>query len=170
MDERPRQTTERQFLKLTQLGGAGCLAVMFAFIGSIESVNPRVAFALNWKVFAGFFGGFGVVWWLLGMLFASAEAEDAGRATKRKPIFWMLFFCLVTGGVTLAGFGFAMRETPEGKFRDVIFGTIAAVWVIGFCCLMVWRLIQFLEEDSARGEEQFRREMEARRREGDERL
>ena len=155
--------TERQFLRLTQLGGAGCIAVLFAFIGSIEGVNPRVVFGLNWKVFVGFFGGFGVVWWLLGMLFASAEAEDSGEQTRRKPVFWMLFFCLVTGGVTLGGFAFAMKETPDSKFRDVVFGTVAAVWVIGFCCLMIWRLIQFLEEDSARGEEQFRREQEAKR-------
>jgi len=159
----PQPNSEKQFLQLTRLGGAGCLAVLFAFIGSIESVNPRVAFSLNWKVFVGFFVGFALVWWLLGMMFASAEAEDSGEQTKRKPLFWMLFFCLFAGGVTLAGFAFAMKETPDSKFRDVMFGTVAAVWVIGFCCLMVWRLIQFLEEDSARGEEQFRREQEAKR-------
>lgn len=162
MSPTPTPDSEKQFFKLTQLGGAVCLGVLFAFIGSIESVNPKVAFAWNWKVFVGLFGGGGVVWWLLGMMFASAEAQDTGQTTKRKPLFWMLFFCLVTGGVTLGGFAFAMKETPDSRMRDVIIGSAAAFWVIGFCCLMVWRLIQFLEEDSARGEEQFRREQAAR--------
>lgn len=167
MSELETPNTEREFLKLTQLGGAFCLGVLFAFIGSIESVNPTVSFSLNWKVFAGLFGGGGFVWWLLGMVFASAEAEDEGRQGTRKPVFWMLFFCFVTGGITLAGFAFAMKETPDNRMRDVIIGSTVAVWVIGFCCLMIWRLIQFLEEDSARGEEQFRREQEGRRKGAD---
>jgi hypothetical protein len=161
MSKSPTPETESQFLKLTQLGGALCLGVMFGFIASIESVNPSVSFSLNWKVFVGVFGGGGLVWWLLGMVFASAAAEDAGQAGGRKPVFWMLFFCFLCGGVTLGGFAFAMKETPGNRVRDVMIGSAVAFWVIGFCCMMVWRLIQFLEEDSARGEEQFRRDQAA---------
>jgi|GEM_PF-791530 len=146
---------EQQFLKLTQLGGAAALGIMFAFIASIESVNPRVVFSFNWLVPVGFFGGGGFVWWVLGRIFTSAADPESRGGSKRKPLFWMIFFCFLIAGLTIAGFAWSLREIPVDRMRDVIIGNAIAIWVVGFGCLLVWNLIQYFEENSAAAEKRF---------------
>ncbi len=87
--------------------------------------------------------------------------------TKRNPVWWMIFFSLLTGGITLGGFAFSLKGTEREKLGDVIFGTVLAFWVLGFGGLLVWNLIRFIENDSKRAEEQFRAEEEARNKKPD---
>lgn len=157
MSESSVPESERQFLILTQYAGAFALGAMFALFGSIEGINPRLEFSLNWKVYVGFFGGGGFSWWIIGRIFAAAlEADRAGTAvSKRKPIFWMLVFCFIVVGFTLGGFIWSLRDMPDNRMRDVLIGNAIAVWVIGFCCLLVWNLVQFFEENSAEEEKKF---------------
>jgi len=61
-------------------------------------------------------------------------------------------------GLTLAGFVYSLKGTSESKVRDVIIGNVIAVWVVAFCCLLVWNLIQFFEENSAEAERKFNEE------------
>ena len=156
--------SERQFLLLIQYAGAFGLGVMFALFGSIEGINPRLQFTLNWKVFAGFFGGGGIAWWIIGHIFSSAlEADRMGtQHSKRKPIFWMLVFCFIVAGLTMAGFIWSLRDMPDSRIKDVIIGNGIAIWVVGFCCVLVWNLVQFFEESSAEEEKKFNESIENR--------
>ncbi len=158
LTESETNQSEQQFLKLTQLGGGGCLGLMFGFIASIESINPRVSFSLNWMVPVGFVGGGLIVWWILGRIFAAAQNPEAKGGGKRKPLFWMLFFCFLTVGLTLAGFIWSLQDTPSSRMKDVIIGNAIALWVVGFGCLLVWNLIQYFEENSAEAERKFNEE------------
>lgn len=131
---------------------------MFGFIASIESINPRVSFSFNWMVPVGLFGGGLFVWWILGRIFATAADSGAHAGGKRKPLFWMLFFCFLIVGLTIAGFVFSLRDTPANRMKDVIIGNAIAIWVVGFGCLLVWNLIQYFEENSADAERRFNEE------------
>jgi hypothetical protein len=158
MPNAPVPDSERQFLILIQYAGALCLGIMFGFFGSIESINPQIVFSLNWKVWVGLFGGGLFSWWALGRIFASAEAADSEKTGDRRPLFWMLVFCFVVAGLTLAGFVWSLRETSESRIRDVIIGNAIAIWVLGFACVLVWNTVRFFEENSAEAEKQFNRE------------
>ncbi len=158
MPDVPVPESERQFLKLTQYGGALCLGIMFGFIGSIESINPQIVFSANWKAWVGLFGGGWFSWWVMGRIFAAAEAADSSQKRDRRPFFWMLVFCFVVAGLTLAGFVWSMRAMNENRMRDMIIGNVIALWVVGFCCLLIWNMVQFFEENSAEAEKQFNRE------------
>jgi hypothetical protein len=158
--------SDQQFIFLVRTGATVCLGLMFGFIASIRQVNPRVDFGFGWDVIAaGLVGGF-VVWWFIGKIFSAAEAADAGEQGKRRgPAYWTIFFTLIAGGITIAGFGLAMRGAEESKISDVAWGSIMAFWVLSFGGYIVWHIIQFLEEDSARGEAKFREEAERRSKE-----
>lgn len=156
----PTDTTRsaQQLLQLTRFGGGLSLGAMFGLIASIESINPRIVFSLNWLVPVGFFAGGGLVWWVLGRIFSSAGNPDGDGEQKNKSLFWMLFFCLLVVGLTLAGFASALHGTPSSRLRDVIFGNAIAIWAIGFCGLMVWHFIQYFEQESSRAEKKFNEE------------
>ncbi len=159
-------TSFHQVLEIARIGAAIGIGAMFGFIGSIDSVNPRVELSFNWKVVVGVLGGGWFVWWVLGKIFGTAEDKDAQRDTKaarRNPVAWMIFFALLVGGLTLGGFAWSLNGTESEKLGDVIFGTVMAFWILGFGGLLIWNLIRFIEEDSRRGEEAFRKEEEARR-------
>ncbi|MGB0579708.1 MAG: hypothetical protein ACPGVU_08420 [Limisphaerales bacterium] len=157
MSEPDVTKSERQFLLLIQYAGAFSLGAMFALFGSIDEINPRLQFSLNWKVYTGFFAGGGISWWIIGHIFSAAiEADKTGNTvSKRKPIFWMLVFCFIVIGLTLGTFIWSLWDMPDNRMRDVIIGNVIAVWAVGFCCILVWNLVQFFEESSAEEEKKF---------------
>jgi hypothetical protein len=153
--------SDRQFIFLVRLGATVCLGLMFGFFASIRQVNPRVQFGFGWEVIAAGLVGGAVVWWFIGKIFSAAEAADSGEQGKRRgPAYWTIFFILVAGGITIIGFGLAMRGAQESKISDVAWGSIMAFWVLSFGGYLVWHIVRFLEEDSARGEAKFREETE----------
>ena len=160
MSQRPPLDNEHRFLKLTQWAGAFSLAVMFGFFGAIDGINPRIEFSINWKVWVGFLGGGAFCFWVIGKIFVLAEEADRDKtkASNRRPLFWTLVFCFIVVGLTLAGFVYSLKGTSESQVRDVIIGNVIAIWVVGFCCLLVWNLIQFFEENSAEAEKKFNEE------------
>ncbi|MBG86506.1 MAG: hypothetical protein CMO80_06355 [Verrucomicrobiales bacterium] len=162
--------SEEHFAFLVRFGSTVCLGLMFGFIASIKQVNPRVDFGFDWIVVVSTLVGGVAVWWLTGKILHSAEAADEGNAEpKRGPAYWMIFFSLLAGGITIAAFGFAMRGTQESKVNDVIWGTIMAAWVSSFGGYLIWQLIRFIEEDSAREEAKFREETERKMHESQDR-
>ena len=136
-----------------QYSGAGCLGITAAFVESIKSVNPELVFRLSgWTCFA-FLVVAGASWYVLERVFFRALRE--GRPPPVKLVIG--FTALLTIG-TLAGFGMSMRGISAERQSDMMVGTTWAVLALSIVGFAFWKVVQFLERDAAKSEEEIRRQ------------
>lgn len=145
METNPTPKSESDFLRLLQWAGAGSLGVTAGFVESIKSVNPTVHFELSiWTllVFAAVTGAF---WYVVERVFFRALL--AGR---KPPLKLAVSLTLLLTLGTLAGFGLAMRGVSAERQHDMVVGTLLALMALCVVGSAFWKVVQFLERDSAK--------------------
>jgi len=144
----PNPEPNHNFLKLLQYSGAGCLGITAAFIESLKSVNPELNFRLSWWTLLAFVAVSGGAWYVMERVFFRAL-----RAGRPPPIKLVVGFTALLSIGTLAGFALSMRGISMEKPRDMLVGTSWAVLALSIVGFAFWKVVQFLERDAAKTNE-----------------
>lgn len=141
----PSPQSERDFLRLLQWAGAGCLGLTAGFIESLKSVNPTVRFELSFWTFLAFAVVTGAAWYVMERVFFRALLE--GRAPPMKLAVGLTGLLSVG---TIAGFVLAMRGVSTERQHDMAVGTLWALMALSVVGFAFWKVVQFLERDAAK--------------------
>jgi Na+/proline symporter len=136
---KPAETKdERDFEKLVIWVSTFSIAVMAGFLASIKQVNPALQFRFTiFSVIAFIAAG------ALTALFLRYILKG-NRSKKGILVVGVAIACV------LGYFFIAIRDVPPDTRRDVTIGTVAAVVVLSFLALVLWRVTRFFESDQER--------------------
>ena len=137
--------SEHDFLRLLQWAGAGCLGITAGFVESIKSVNPTLRFEFSWWTLLAVALVTGAAWYVAERVFFRALAQ--GRLPPVKLAVGLT--ALLTVG-TITGFVLALRGVSSERRHDMAVGTLWAVLALSVVGFDFWKVVQFLERDSAK--------------------
>ncbi|HUR45245.1 MAG TPA: hypothetical protein VMZ27_05140 [Candidatus Saccharimonadales bacterium] len=144
---------DRDFIRVVEFATALSLALMTGFIFAIKRVNPSIEFSITvGTVLAFILSGF-TAWVACHLFFKKMmNREEVGTAlaTKRKALVlrWVIFFCGALVVETVLAFAFGLRGVPSEKLREVIEGTLWAIFFLSIVGCLFWKLTRFVESDS----------------------
>lgn len=147
--------SEHDFLRLVQWAGAGCLGLTAGFVESIKSVNPTVRFELSFWTFLAFAVVTGAAWYVAERVFFRALAEG-----RQPPVKLAVGLTVLLTVGTLAGFVLALRGVSSERRHDMAVGTIWAVMALSVVGFAFWKVVQFLERDSAKTDAEAKLQVE----------
>lgn len=145
--------SEHNFLRLLQYSGAGCLGITAAFVESLKSVNPELVFRLSGWTFLAFLVVTGASWYVMERVFFRDRQEG-----KPPPVKLVIGFTALLSIGTLAGFALSMRGISAERQKDMLVGTTWAVMALSIVGFAFWKVVQFLERDAAKSEEEIRQQ------------
>ena len=134
----------------SRIAAAGT-GLSFAFVlGSVACVvwSPEAGLGFQWRWGALAWSVLGAAaGWYLWVLIGRLEAAPNAKTRKQ-----LVFHCvlLLVGG--LAVFAYPFRFVPQEKFKDVLIGLAAALFVLGFAGWMLFRLFRALSKDDSPAE------------------
>ncbi|HXS69584.1 MAG TPA: hypothetical protein VN761_12125 [Candidatus Polarisedimenticolia bacterium] len=131
----------RDFQKLVLWVSSLSIAAMAGFLASLKQVNPTIQFRFSVGTVIAFVAG--------GILTALFLKFVLRADKRRRPILVVAAVVLCVLGYFLIG----IKDTSNENRSDVIIGTIAAVIVLSFVALVLWRLAQFFESDKPTNED-----------------
>lgn len=133
---------QKDLLTVVKFSSAFSLGTMAAFICSIREVNPHLRFALDFVTALAFVLGVGLSWALWRALL---ESSLENPRTRR----WIGFLLGVVVAGTLAGYGYAIASLPQGRFREMVIGTTAAVIVLSLLGTLFWKVARSFESEES---------------------
>ncbi len=148
METHPDPKSEHDFLRLVQWAGAGSLGLTAGFVESIKSVNPTVRFELSLWTLLVSAAVAGASWYVAERAFFRALAEG-----RKPPVKLVVGFVALLSVGTVAGFVLALRGVSTERRHDVAVGTLWAVMTLSIVGFAFWKVVQFLERDAAKTEE-----------------
>ncbi len=148
METHPDPKSEHDFLRLVQWAGAGSLGLTAGFVESIKSVNPTVRFELSLWTLLVSAAVAGASWYVAERAFFRALAEG-----RKPPVKLVVGFVVLLSVGTVAGFVLALRGVSTERRHDVAVGTLWAVMTLSIVGYAFWKVVQFLERDAAKTEE-----------------
>lgn len=151
----PCPKSERDFLRLLQWSGAGCLGLTAGFIESLKSVNPTVRFELSFWTLLTFAGVTGAAWYVMERVFFRALMEG-----RKPPIKLAVGLTVLLSVGTIAGFVLALRGVSAERRHDMAVGTVWALMALSVVGFAFWKVVQFLERDAAKTEAETHRPAE----------
>lgn len=143
--------SEHDFLRLVQWAGAGSLGLTAGFVESIKSVNPTVRFELSLWTLLVCAAVAGASWYVAERVFFRALAEG-----RKPPVKLVVGFVVLLSVGTITGFVLALRGVSTERRHDVAVGTVWALLALGIVGFAFWKVVQFLERDAAKTEEETR--------------
>ncbi len=149
MEPTPTPKSEHDFLRLLQWAGAGCLGLTAAFIESLKSVNPTVRFEFSVWTFVAFAAVAAAAWYVVERVFFRALAEG-----RKPPVKLAVGFTALLAVGTLGGFALAIRGVSTERQHDMAVGTVWALLALGIVGFAFWKVVQFLERDAAKTDEE----------------
>ena len=116
-------------------------------LGSVACVDwsPAAGLGFRWRWAALLWMGVGLaaggyLWLLIGRL----ETAPSHAAQRR-----LVIYCIVLLLAGLAVFAYPFRFVPPEKFRDVLIGLAAALFVLSFAGWMLFRLFRALSKSDS---------------------
>ncbi len=132
---------------LVTAGSTFSMGAAAAFVFSIESINPTVQFALNWKVGASFVIVAMLTYWgCCSLLYRGIDTDTASLSLQRR---WFYTLTVLGIGGSIAGMAYSLRGVSHEKLLDVGFGVLLASLFLSIACVLLWRTVQFLESEEA---------------------
>ncbi len=141
---------ENDFLRLLQYSSAGSLGVVAAFVESMKSVNPTVRFELSGWTVVAFAVVAGASWYVVERVFFRALAKGG-----KPPVKLVVGFTVLLSLGTLLGFALSLRGVSAERQHDMLIGTTWAVMALSVVGLAFWKVVQFLERDAAKTNEEL---------------
>ncbi len=133
---------------MVQWAGAGSLGITAGFVESIKSVNPTVNFELTLWTLLACAAVTGASWYVAERAFFRARAEG-----RKPPVKLVVGFVVLLSVGTITGFVLALRGVSTERRHDVAVGTVWALLALGIVGFAFWKVVQFLERDAAKTEE-----------------
>jgi peptidoglycan/LPS O-acetylase OafA/YrhL len=125
----------RDFQKLVMWASSFSIALLAGFLASLKQVNPTIQIRFTIGSAVAF---------VLGGILTALFLRLVLKADKRKrPYFIFGAVVACVAGYFLMG----IANTSQENRSDVVVGTVAAVLVLSFVALVIWRLTRFLEAD-----------------------
>ncbi len=148
----PNPKSERDFLRLLQWTGAGCLGLTAGFVQSLKSVNPSLRFEFSLWTLLAFVGVTGATWYVMERVFFRALMTG-----RKPPVKLAAGFSVVLTVGTLAGFVLALRGVSSERQHDMAVGTMWALLALSIVGFAFWKVVQFLERDAAKTNDELHR-------------
>lgn len=147
----PKPITPADSARIFSRIAAAGTGLSFAIVlGSIACVvwSPGAGLGFRWRWVALPWMALGAAaGWYLWVLIGRLEAAPTSRTRKHLVLYCML---LLLGG--LAIFAYPFRFVPQEKFRDVLIGLAAALFVLSFAGWMLFRLFRALSKSDSPAE------------------
>ena len=124
---------------------------MAALLFSVKQVTPDLRCELSAGSGIAFLVGATFSWLFWRVVF---KADKPGKRTgpgKRRVLFAALSVLLSLA--TVAAFAFALKGVGNEKLREIIQGTVLAVFALSGVGFLLWRIARFLESDSKRADD-----------------
>lgn len=125
------------------------MAVLAAFVFSVQAVNPSIEFAITWKTWVSLV----VVGWLTfvgcRILFFSRPTGDSANEKEDRRRRWFLLLVIVGLGGSIASMVYLLRGTSSEKLAEVGIGALFAVIFLSILSFFFLRTIRFLNADEA---------------------
>jgi len=161
MKEPPPSRNERDLLFVVKISSAIGMGVLAGFLYSLKEVHPslRIEFSAGTVLVA--LAAAVLSWFFCGIM-ARADAEEHPNVARRRFfIRWLVFFGGACTAGTVFAFAWALRNVSSGGRRDVIEGTVLAVFVLAAGGFLIHKAFRFFEaQDKASLDEHHRDEEE----------
>jgi hypothetical protein len=143
----PSPKDDRDFFQIVKVGTGLAMGSMAAFLYSLKQVHPAIQlkFTLGTVVIFFLVGAFS--WKFCGVL-AKSVNEREGPEKKRFIVRWLIFFVTLSSLGTIAAFIYALKDVSGESRRDVIEGTLIAVFVLAIGGWLIYKAFRFFEEQS----------------------
>ena len=142
---------DRDLLRVIRFSSALSLGLMAALLFSVKQVTPDLRCELSAGSGIAFLVGATFSWLFWRVVF---KVDKPGKRTgpgKRRVLFAALSVLLSLA--TVAAFVFALKGVGNEKLREIIQGTLLAVFALAGVGFLLWRIARFLESDSKRADD-----------------
>ena len=137
---------DRDLLRVIQFSSAFSLGLMAALLFSEKQVTPDLRCELSAGSGIAFLVG-ATFSWLFWRVVFKVDGKRTGPG-KRRVLFAALSVLLSLA--TVAAFAFALKGVGNEKLREIIQGTLLAVFALSGVGFLLWRIARFLESDNKR--------------------
>src|SRR2546429_8151285 len=127
---------------------------MAALLFSVKQVTPDLRLELSAATGIAFVVGAAFSWLFWRVVFKEDKANGktgAAVANRRKRRVLFAALSVLLSLATAAPFVFALKGVGNEKLREIIQGTLLAVFALAGVGFLLWRIARFLESDSKRG-------------------
>ena len=121
---------------------------MAALLFSVKQVTPDLRCELSAGSGIAFLVGAAFSWLFWRVVFKVDKPGEKTGAGKRRVLFAALSVLLSLA--TVAAFAFALKGVGNEKLREIIQGTLLAVFALSGVGFLLWRIARFLESDNKR--------------------
>jgi len=143
----PDLDSDRRLTIVIKAASSFGLAVMAAFLVSIEAVSPDLKFRFSWwapPVFALTLALSRLFW---RVVFRENESPSGTGGRKRRRILFTILSCAFFLA-TVTAFGISLKGIGNERIREVIEGAAIAVLALGSVGILIWQIARFLERDN----------------------
>jgi len=140
---------DRDLLRVIRFSSAVSLGVMAALLFSVKQVTPDLRCELSAGSGIAFLVGAALSWLFWRVVF-KVDSKRTGPGKRRV---WFAALSVLLSLATVAAFAFALKGVGNEKLREIIQGTLLAVFALAGVGFLLWRIARFLESDSKRAAE-----------------
>ena len=140
---------DRGLILVVQASSALSLATLAALLCSVRSVSPSIQFRFSPLTVVAFVlaGALSIGFWRL--VFRLSAGQGQNEAQDRSGKAWLAALGSVLAVGLLVAFLYPLKDFSREKQLEFTIGGASALFFLSVLGFIFWKLIQFLEKDSA---------------------
>jgi len=140
---------DRDLLRVIRFSSAFSLGLMAALLFSVKQVTPDLRCELSAGSGIAFLVG-ATFSWLFWRVVFKMDSKRTGPGKRRVLFAATVALSVLLSLATVAAFAFALKGVGNEKLREIIQGTLLAVFALSGVGFLLWRIARFLESDNKR--------------------